>query len=165
MTDDGTLGRLAAELGEALRRRGWLVATAESCTGGWIAKTMTDVPGSSIWFGSGYVTYSNVAKTRMLGVPRRLIERHGAVSAEVADAMARGAQRSSDADVAVAVTGIAGPDGGSADKPVGTVWFAWASPAGCRTLRRRFGGDREEVRRQSVAEALSGLIRCVDDVG
>jgi nicotinamide-nucleotide amidase len=162
MASDDTLGRLAADLGNALRARGWAVTTAESCTGGWIAKSITDIAGSSEWYGRGYVTYSNPAKAQMLGVPAPLIERHGAVSHQTAEAMAKGALRDSGADVAVAVTGIAGPGGGSGDKPVGTVWFAWASCKDCHSLCRHFAGDREAVRRQAVHEALAGLLALLE---
>ncbi|HEU4617533.1 MAG TPA: CinA family protein [Gammaproteobacteria bacterium] len=152
------LESLARELGAALGARGWHVATAESCTGGWIAKAITDVAGSSGWFGAGWVTYSNGAKTSLLGVPAELIEAHGAVSEAVVRAMADGARRKSQADVAVAVSGVAGPGGGTAAKPVGLVWFAWASPDGVEAESCRFRGDRESVRRRSVAHALRGLI-------
>jgi nicotinamide-nucleotide amidase len=149
---------LARELGAALAARDWQVATAESCTGGWIAKAITDIAGSSGWFGTGWVTYSNGAKTSLLGVPADLIEAEGAVSEAVVRAMADGARRRSLADLAVAVSGIAGPGGGTPAKPVGLVWFAWASPDGVDAESRRFPGDRESVRRESVAHALRGLV-------
>lgn len=149
---------LARELGAALAARGWHVATAESCTGGWIAKAITDIAGSSGWFGAGWVTYSNGAKTSLLGVPADLIEAQGAVSEAVVRAMAEGARKRSLADLAVAVSGIAGPGGGTPEKPVGLVWFAWASPDGVDAESRRFRGDRESVRRESVAHALRGLV-------
>ncbi|HEX7080766.1 MAG TPA: CinA family protein [Gammaproteobacteria bacterium] len=159
---DDELERLARDLGERLAGRGWTLATAESCTGGWIAKAVTDVPGSSGWFGAGFVVYSNAAKTEMLGVPAELIDRDGAVSEAVVVALAEGARRRAGADLAVAVSGVAGPGGGTADKPVGTVWFAWASPAATSTERRRFPGGRESVRRRSVACALEGLIAAAE---
>ncbi len=137
------------------------VATAESCTGGWIAKSITDIPGSSAVFGYGVVSYSNGAKESILGVDNATLEEHGAVSEAVVLAMARGALERSGADLAVAVSGIAGPDGGSDDKPVGTVWFAWAIREGDNVQisadRRVFGGDREAVRRQTVLHAIGGL--------
>jgi nicotinamide-nucleotide amidase len=151
---------LVADVAAALQRRGWQLATAESCTGGGIAAACTDRAGSSAWFDRGFVTYSNAAKRELLGVPEALLEAHGAVSAEVAAAMAAGALARSDADVAVAVTGVAGPTGGSADKPVGTVWIA----AACRhaaapaAARHRFDGDRRAVRAATVEAAL-GLVR------
>jgi nicotinamide-nucleotide amidase len=158
---DEVLGKLAQSVGEALLARGWRAATAESCTGGWIAKALTDIPGSSRWFTTGYVTYANEAKIRELGVPEELLAAHGAVSEPVVAAMAATAKDRAGADVTVAVSGIAGPDGGSAEKPVGTVWFAWAFPEGLRSEARRFTGDREAVRRFAVAHALEGLAACV----
>ena len=146
------------ELAEILQKRGWMMATAESCTGGLIAGACTDLSGSSNWFERGFVTYSNAAKSEMLGVDPDLIEAHGAVSEAVARAMALGALRHSRAQVSVAVTGVAGPTGGSADKPVGTVWFGWATPAGVFTEHRRFDGDRAAVRQATVVHALAGLL-------
>ena len=136
------------------------MATAESCTGGMIAAACTDLAGSSAWFDRGFVTYSNAAKTELLGVDPVLIENHGAVSEPVARAMAQGALARSPAQVvvAVAVTGVAGPGGGSADKPVGTVWFGWATPAGVASEVRHFGGDRAAVRQATVAHALTRLL-------
>ncbi len=154
---DRELAVLAERLGGALRARSWTLAAAESCTGGWIAKAVTDIPGSSAWFVAGYVVYSNDAKVRMLGVSAATIAEHGAVSEPVVVALAEHARRDSGADVAVAVSGIAGPGGGTPAKPVGTVWFAWSWPDGTRAERRRFDGDRESVRRQSVAFALREL--------
>jgi nicotinamide-nucleotide amidase len=160
---DRELLRLAARVGRHLLRGGRCATTAESCTGGWIAKALTDVPGSSQWFGEGFVTYSNEAKSRRLGVPRSILAREGAVSAGAARAMARGALRRTQAHVAVAVTGIAGPDGAVPGKPVGTVWFCWAVRCGRRvrfvTERRLFRGNREAVRRKTVRIALGGLLR------
>jgi nicotinamide-nucleotide amidase len=146
------------ELAEILQKRDWRMATAESCTGGLIAGACTDLSGSSAWFERGFVTYSNAAKTEMLGVDDALIEAHGAVSEAVARAMALGALQHSHAQVSLAVTGVAGPTGGSADKPVGMVWFGWATPAGVFTEHRRFEGDRAAVRQATVAHALAGLL-------
>lgn len=147
------------QLANALRLRGWMLATAESCTGGLIAATCTGLSGSSDWLDRGFVTYSNAAKTAQLGVPEGLIARHGAVSEAVARAMAEGALRHSLAQVSVAVTGVAGPTGGSPDKPVGTVWFGWATPQGVTAERQVFGGDRDAVRTATVRHALAGLLR------
>lgn len=134
------------------------MATAESCTGGMISAACTDLSGSSVWFERGFVTYSNQAKCEQLGVDSALIAGHGAVSEAVARAMAQGALAHSRAQVAVAVTGVAGPTGGSPDKPVGTVWFGWATPAGITSEMRRFEGDRAAVRRATVGHALSRLL-------
>ena len=134
------------------------LATAESCTGGMIAAACTDLAGSSAWFERGFVTYSNEAKTQMLGVDTALIARHGAVSEEVVRAMVQGAIAHSRAQVAVAVTGVAGPSGGSAAKPVGTVWFGFATPAGVVTEVKHFDGDRAAVRSATVAHALARLV-------
>ena len=149
---------LAARLGAAALARGTMIATAESCTGGLVAGAITSIAGSSGWFERGFVTYSDLAKEQQLGVASSTIERFGAVSEETAKAMAQGAVRGSAAQWAVAVTGIAGPDGGSPDKPVGTVWFAWAGPSHLQALRRQFEGDRAVVREASVRVALEGLI-------
>lgn len=150
---------LAAALGNSLLQLNQQVTTAESCTGGGIAEAITRIPGSSAWFEAGFVTYSNAQKTRQLGVPPELFERVGAVSHEVVEAMARGAQRSSGSHFAVAVSGVAGPGGGSPDKPVGTVWLAWAAGEQLHAQRFLFAGDRAAVREQSVEAALVGLIR------
>lgn len=153
------LHELAAQVGVALRTRNRTLAIAESCTGGWIAKVATDIPGSSGWFDRGFVTYSNTAKTDLLGVREATVADHGAVSAEVVAEMAAGALQRSPADVIVAVSGIAGPDGGTPDKPVGTVYLAWALRDGpLHTERLHFSGDRDAVRRQAVAAALQGLL-------
>ena len=153
-TLDARVERLAAKLLES----GQLMAAAESCTGGWIAKCCTDLAGSSAWFERGFVTYSNAAKHEQLGVDAQVLEFAGAVSEAVALQMASGAVRHSAADVSLAVTGIAGPDGGTKEKPVGTVWFAWSVAAAVETECLRFDGNREDVRRQTVAHALQGLI-------
>ncbi|HGM5581551.1 TPA: CinA family protein [Pseudomonas putida] len=150
---------LSTRLGEHLRRFNAQVTTAESCTGGGIAEAITRIPGSSAWFEAGYVTYSNAQKTRQLGVPEALFTQVGAVSQEVVEAMVRGAQAASGARFAVAVSGVAGPDGGSPAKPVGTVWLAWGNGARVISERRHFEGDREAVRRQTVIAALDGLLQ------
>ena len=160
---DQELAALALKLGRALLVQGWRVAAAESCTGGWIAKVLTDVPGSSQWFDGGVVAYSNAAKTGLLGVSSDLLTAHGAVSEEAVRAMAEGARSRFSADLAVAVSGIAGPGGGTADKPVGTVHFAWAAAGGMTAARRIFAGSRESVRRQTVALALERLVDLVSD--
>ena len=152
---------LVALLAELLRGRQWMMATAESCTGGLIAGACTDLAGSSDWFERGFVTYSNEAKTELLGVDAALIAAHGAVSEPVARAMAAGAVARSRAQVAVAVTGVAGPSGGSADKPVGTVWFGWSAGGQLRTERRRFDGDRAAVRAATVHYALQSLVHFI----
>ena len=158
MRIDQDLHALASELGRAAAAREITIATAESCTGGLLAGAITAVAGSSEWFDRGFVTYSNRAKVEALGVDPATIERHGAVSGETARAMADGARVASGAQWAVAVTGVAGPAGGSPDKPVGTVWFAWAGPSGTETLHQRLDGDRTEVRAASVRIALEGLV-------
>ena len=154
-----TTFELAAELGALLAARGWRVATAESCTGGLVAGAITAVAGSSGWFDRGFVTYSNEAKVEMLGVRQATLDAQGAVSEATAAEMASGALTRSRAALAVAVTGIAGPDGGSAAKPVGTVCFGWARRGGpVETVMLRFPGDRAAVRGATVAAALQGLI-------
>jgi nicotinamide-nucleotide amidase len=161
MPEDIAIAELASTLVAELNRKRKAVATAESCTGGWIAKSLTDVPGSSGCFGYGIVSYSNGAKESMLGVKNRTLAGHGAVSEPVVREMAEGALRLSGADIAVAVSGVAGPDGGSDDKPVGTVWFAWSvrGPGGITTDtdRQRFEGNRESVRMQTVIHGLKGV--------
>jgi nicotinamide-nucleotide amidase len=158
-----TLSALATKVGTKLRARAMLLATAESCTGGWVAQAVTSVAGSSAWFERGFVTYSNAAKTDMLRVKAGTLRVHGAVSEQTAGEMAAGALARSRAQVAVAITGIAGPDGGSAEKPVGTVCFAWAMQNGAaRAETRLFKGDRESVRRQSVIAALQGVMELLD---
>jgi len=162
LNDDLQLSRLAVRVGRHLLASKRCIATAESCTGGWIAKALTDIAGSSAWVLEGFVTYSNQAKIRALSVPRRVLESHGAVSEPVARAMARGALQHSGAHVAVAVTGIAGPGGAVPGKPVGTVWLAWATRRG-RGIHvdaeiRHFRGDREAVRRKTVRSAMTGLL-------
>ena len=161
MTDHADILELSSALVDELSARGKTVATAESCTGGWIAKAITDVPGSSQVLGYGIVSYSNGAKQSLLGVNSTTLEAHGAVSAEVVEEMASGALKLSDASIAVAVSGIAGPDGGSSEKPVGTVWFAWAVRTGADIRvdaeRQQFNGDRDQVRKHTVVYALQGI--------
>ena len=158
MSNDDTR-ELAQSLIDALRARGWHCATAESCTGGGVAAAITDIAGSSDVFDRGFVTYSNAAKTQMLGVDPALIEMHGAVSEEVAAAMAAGALARSEATCAVAVTGVAGPGGGTAAKPVGMVCFGWAAKGRAAIVETVcFGGDRAAVRRASVVQALARLL-------
>jgi len=156
--DDTTLNLQAQRLGAKLAAARQMLASAESCSGGWIAKTMTDIAGSSLWFDCGMVAYSYEAKQALLGVQPQTLETHGAVSRETAIEMVSGALVHSGATLAVAVTGIAGPGGGSADKPVGTVWIAWKRRGDyARAECFHFAGDRDSVRRHTVAAALSGL--------
>jgi nicotinamide-nucleotide amidase len=159
---DGKLRRLAARVGRRLLDQHRQVVTAESCTGGWIAKALTDIPGSSRCFGEGFVTYSNESKMRRLGVPRAILEKNGSVSEATVRAMATGALQHTKAHIAVAVTGIAGPDGAVPGKPVGTVWLGWATRRGgairVGTQLKHFRGDRESVRRKTVQLALEGLL-------
>jgi nicotinamide-nucleotide amidase len=158
-TGDEALQLLAAEAGALLLAAGRRVATAESCTGGWVAKCLTDIAGSSQWFERGFVTYSDEAKAQSIGVAASVIEIFGAVSRPTAEQMAAGALHASGADMAVAITGIAGPDGGSADKPVGLVWFALAQrTAAPVAIQQQFAGDREAIRRAAVASALRMVI-------
>ena len=160
LPNQAALEALAAEVGALLLANGQKLATAESCTGGWVAQCLTAIAGSSDWFERGFVTYSNEAKQEMLGVARETLDRHGAVSVATAQAMAQGALRRSRADWSVAITGIAGPTGGSPDKPVGTVCFGWAGPDGFTTTELcHLAGSRAEVRAQSVAYALHGVLQ------
>lgn len=154
--DAEILSRAAAVL-DLARARGWRIATAESCTGGLIAGALTEIAGSSDVVECGFVTYSNAAKSALLGVPEAVLAAHGAVSAEVVRAMAAGARTRAGVALAVSVSGVAGPGGGSADKPVGTVWFGLATPAGVQASRQLFPGDRAAVRRATVAQALALL--------
>ena len=161
--DDG-LYRLAARLGRALKRRELMIATAESCTGGWIGQAITMVPGSSEWFERGFITYTYISKREMLGVTTQTLARHGAVSEQVVKEMARGALARSHAQVAVAISGVAGPSGGTPEKPVGTVCLAWAMKRGPLVVEtRRFRGDRDAVRRRSVAHALRGVLKIINE--
>ena len=154
---DKSAAALVEELAALLTSAQWKLATAESCTGGMIAAACTDLAGSSAWFERGFVTYSNAAKTELLGVPHALTENPGAVSEPVVRAMAQGAVSNSKAQVSLAVTGVAGPTGGSIAKPVGTVWFGFSTPQGVVTEMRRFQGDRAAVRASTVAHALQRL--------
>ena len=149
---------LVKQLAAKLTEKGWMLATAESCTGGMIAAACTDLAGSSQWFDRGFVTYSNEAKTEMLGVPAELIARHGAVSEEVVRAMAEGAIRHSRAEVSVAVTGIAGPGGGSVEKPVGTVWVGWCVDGSTLTDCLHLDGGRASIRTATLIHALQQLL-------
>ena len=159
---DDPLDEMARRFGRAAKKRKVLVALAESCTGGGLAACITRIPGSAHWFDRSYVTYSNDAKRQMLGVSKRTLERYGAVSEQVAREMVRGALRRSISDVAVSITGIAGPTGATPGKPVGLVWIAWASRGGDVQPRAfLFKGDRVAVRRQAIATALQGLIELV----
>jgi nicotinamide-nucleotide amidase len=161
MEDD--LYRLAVRVGRALKRRETLMATAESCTGGWISQVITMVPGSSEWFERGFVTYTNVSKQEMLGVKPRSLAKHGAVSEQVVREMAQGALAKSHARVTVAVSGVAGPGGGTAEKPVGTVCFAWSCKGKAVAVEtRRFRGDRDAVRKRCVEHALRGVLKLID---
>jgi nicotinamide-nucleotide amidase len=158
------LQQLAEQLGNALLRRGWKVALAESCTGGWVAKCLTDIAGSSAWFDRGFVTYSNAAKVEMLGVSAETLETAGAVSEPTVLAMAAGALAHSEADLALAISGIAGPGGAVPGKPVGTVCFAWSVKNSLKqSVTKHFSGDREAVRRQSVVHGMRGLIDVLGD--
>jgi nicotinamide-nucleotide amidase len=153
------------EIAQLLKKTNWQLVTAESCTGGLIASQLTELPGSSVWFERGFVTYSNLAKEEMLAVPKKLIEQFGAVSEEVALAMVRGALKHSAGDIAVSVTGIAGPDGGSIEKPVGTVCFAWATRENSAfSLTKRFKGTRQEIRLTSCEEALHGVFTMIKNI-
>jgi len=156
---------LAERTGRALEQRGLMMATAESCTGGWIAEAITAVPGSSAWFDRGFVTYTYVSKREMLGVRQETLDRYGAVSEAVVQQMVEGALNESSAQAAVSVSGTAGPSGGTPEKPVGTVCFGWGlKDARPRTETRHFAGDREAVRRQAVVHALQGLLEMVERV-
>jgi nicotinamide-nucleotide amidase len=157
------MNALAQKLGERLKARRAMLVTAESCTGGWAAQAATAIAGSSAWFERGFVTYSNAAKEEMLGVRHATLEKHGAVSEETAREMALGALERSHGTIALAITGIAGPGGGSAAKPVGTVCFAWAIKGAADSAEtRRFSGDRDAVRRQSVEHALARALELLD---
>ena len=153
-----TIDPLVQQIADLLQQKHWMLATAESCTGGMIAAACTDVAGSSAWFERGFVTYSNEAKTDLLGVDASLIATQGAVSQAVVEAMASGAVARSKAQVSVAVTGVAGPGGGTPDKPVGTVWLGWSVGGQIRSERRQFDGDRAEVRAATVQHALQTLV-------
>ncbi|HQT32188.1 MAG TPA: CinA family protein [Thiobacillus sp.] len=160
--NDEELHQLAGELGDALLACGWMVATAESCTGGWVGQLLTAIPGSSAWYERGFITYANAAKQEMLGVPAEILETHGAVSEEAASAMAAGALAHSHAQAALAISGIAGPGGGTPQKPVGLVCYGWALEDGTvMSSTCRLDGDREEIRSRAVAAALRGLLELI----
>lgn len=155
--------QLAIQVGDKLKAREWMCVTAESCTGGGVGYAITSVAGSSRWFDRGFIAYTNQAKRDLLGVSTDVLARFGAVSEQAARAMAEGALANSRAQVSLAITGIAGPDGGSADKPVGTVWFGWSAKDGeCRTEYHKFDGNRADVRRQAVETALLGLCEYIE---
>ena len=156
---DEELKQLATELGDRLKARDWMLATAESCTGGWVGQLVTAQPGSSSWYERGFITYANDAKIEMLGVPEATLAEHGAVSEETAMAMAAGALAHSHAQAALAISGIAGPSGGTREKPVGLVCYGWALADGTlMSSTCRLDGDRDEIRSRAVAAALRGLI-------
>lgn len=161
MADHEAIRKLSAALVGELNEAGKAVATSESCTGGWVAKAITDIPGSSAVFGYGVASYANSAKETILGVQHATLEKHGSVSEPVVEEMAKGVLRLSGADISVAVSGVAGPDGGTKEKPVGTVWFAWAVRDGSNALvdtsLEHFSGDRDLIREASVAHALQGI--------
>ncbi|MGL5742905.1 MAG: CinA family protein [Legionella sp.] len=155
---------LIKEIALVLKKKNWQLVTAESCTGGLVAGFLTEVPGSSVWFERGFVTYSNLAKEEMLAVTRHLIEEYGAVSESVAQAMATGALQHSGGHIAVSVTGVAGPDGGSIEKPVGTVCFCWAALGMApKTLRKQFTGTRQDIRFAACQEVLSGILSYINN--
>ena len=169
MPVDDDLYEQAYQIGRRLRAQGNWLSTAESCTGGWLGKVLTDVPGGSAWYDRGFITYNNQAKHEMLGVSEETLVEYGAVSEPTVLEMAKGALNSSRADISVAITGIAGPGGATTGKPVGTVWFAWASALGStgefiHSEQHRFEGDREHIRRQAVQQALLGIRKhCLQD--
>ena len=159
---DEELHQLAVELADRLRARGWMLATAESCTGGWAGQLLTSLPGSSQWYERGFITYANAAKVEMLGVPEETLATHGAVSEQTASAMAAGALKHSHTQAALAISGIAGPGGGTPQKPVGLVCYGWALADGTvMSSTCRLDGDREEIRSRAVAAALRGLIELI----
>jgi len=159
---DTELHQLAVELGEKLIARGWMLASAESCTGGWVGQLLTSLPGSSHWYERGFITYANAAKIEMLGVPEATLATHGAVSEETASAMAAGALAHSHAQASLAISGIAGPGGGTPQKPVGLVCYGWALADGTvMSSTCRLDGDRDEIRSRAVAAALRGLIELI----
>jgi nicotinamide-nucleotide amidase len=160
--DSGRL--LAQQVGAALKEHGMTLVTAESCTGGGIAQSVTMIPGSSAWFDRGFVTYSNTAKEEMLGVSPDTLEQHGAVSEQTVREMADGALEYSRAQVAVSVSGIAGPSGGTPEKPVGTVWFAWATRGNVTAACHQLSGDRDAIRAETVKIALQGVLNLLNRV-
>jgi len=163
MPTDTVVHQLAIRVGNKLREGRLMLATAESCTGGMVAAAVTDISGSSGWFERGFVTYSNLAKSEMIGVPAEMIEKHGAVSEPVARAMAEGALRNSRAQVSLSITGVAGPGGGTPEKPVGMVSFGWSNRLHTSVETLVFKGDREQIRVQAAAHALRGLLALLDE--
>ncbi|MEM5399545.1 CinA family protein [Paraburkholderia sp. EG287A] len=163
MSTDSVVHQLAIRVGNKLRDGRLMLATAESCTGGMVATAITDISGSSVWFERGFVTYSNQAKTEMIGVPPELIDKHGAVSEPVARAMAEGALSNSRAQVSLSITGVAGPGGGTPEKPVGMVSFGWSNRLHTSVETLVFKGDREQIRVQAAAHALRGLLAFIDE--
>ncbi len=162
---DAELYRLAEQVGDALKARGLMIATAESCTGGWVAQALTMVPGSSEWFERGFVTYTYISKREMLNVKAETLSAHGAVSEATVREMVQGALAASHTQVALAVSGTAGPGGGTLEKPVGTVCFAWgAKDRGLRSETQHFAGDRDAVRKQSVRHALTGVLQVLESI-
>lgn len=161
-----TFNTLIKDISLILIEKNWRLATAESCTGGLVSGYLTDLSGSSAWFERGFVTYSNLAKQEMLSVPKSLLDQYGAVSQQVAAAMATGALQHSTAQVSVSITGIAGPDGGSIDKPVGTVWFGWMVQGmdSAKTVRKQFTGSRQDIRLAACQEALSGILLLIKNM-
>ncbi|VVE63381.1 damage-inducible protein CinA [Pandoraea anapnoica] len=162
VSEQNLLAQLSVKVGNRLRDERLLLATAESCTGGLVAAAITDISGSSIWFERGFVTYSNQAKSEMIGVPPELIDKHGAVSEPVARAMAEGALLNSRAQISLSITGVAGPGGGTADKPVGMVCFGWSNRVTTIVETKHFKGDRTQVRSQAAQYALRGVIELLD---
>jgi nicotinamide-nucleotide amidase len=157
------MDNLAVQVGTLLKSHGMMLTTAESCTGGGVAEAITEVPGSSAWYERGFVTYSNLSKQQMLGVRDATLKQHGAVSEMTVREMVAGALRNSSAQVALSVSGIAGPEGGTPDKPVGTVWFAWGITAGeTHAKRYQLSGNRAEVRNQAVRIALQGVVNLLN---
>jgi len=164
MENIDSLSQLSREVGRILVESKFKLSTVESCTGGWIGKVLTDVAGSSSWYECGYVTYSDASKIRLVGVSPKVLRQSGAVSERAAQEMAQCSFAYTGADIALAVTGIAGPSGGTREKPVGTVWFAWAARTGaCKTERKVFVGDRKSIREQTVRSALSTLIGFLEE--
>lgn len=162
VSEQNLLAQLSIKVGNRLREEQLMLTTAESCTGGLVATAMTDISGSSEWFERGFVTYSNQAKTEMIGVPAELIEKHGAVSEPVARAMAEGALLNSRAQLSLSITGVAGPGGGSPDKPVGMVCFGWSNRVTTLVETKQFKGDRTQVRNQAAQYALRGVLELLD---
>ena len=162
--DDQNLLDLAARVGESLTQRGWMLVTAESCTGGWVGQAVTAVAGSSIWYDRGFITYSNRSKCEMLGVQQSTLDHFGAVSPQTAQEMVMGALARSHAQIGLSITGIAGPDGGTTTKPVGMVCFAWASKEGLvQQETRHFKGDRKSIRHSAVTTSLQGILHLLDN--